>query len=307
MFESKKPKKIWMNGKIIDSERANVHIMTHALHYGTGVFEGIRCYKTIQGPAIFRLRDHLIRLENGSKFYGMKIPYSLNQIETAAKEVVHENKLEECYLRPIVFRGAGPIGVDPTNAPVQIAIIAINMGKYFDEKKMETGITCMISSWRRINAKIIPPHIKATGQYINSVLAKTEAKKAGYDEAIMLNINERIAEGSGENIFIIKNKEIFTPPISEDILAGITRNSVIQIAKNEKFVVSERTLIKEDLYSADEIFMTGTAAEVTPVKSIDGKNIDNGVRGPITTILQKKYLDAVKGLDKNYMNWLTLV
>ncbi|MEW6528922.1 MAG: branched-chain amino acid transaminase [Candidatus Micrarchaeota archaeon] len=299
--------KIWMNGKFIDYKDANIHVMTHALHYGTGVFEGIRCYKTLNGPIIFRLRDHLTRLKNGSEFYGMNIPYSITQMESATKELVRKNKTEECYLRPIVFRGAGPIGVDPTNAPVYVAIITADMGKYFDEKKMETGIKCKISSWRRISAKIVPPNVKASGQYINSVLAKTEAKKLGYDEAIMLNINERVAEGSGENIFIVKNEEIFTPPISEDILPGITRDSVMQIAKNERLAILERALVPEDLYSADEVFLTGTAAEVTPVRNIDGKIIGSGTRGPITTILQKKYLNAAKGLDKNYENWLTNV
>lgn len=300
-------KKIWMNGKIIDEADGKISISTHALHYGTGIFEGIRCYKTSNGAAIFRLRDHLERMKNGAVVYDMPIPYTIEQLEQATKEVVRVNEHKECYIRPIAFRGSGPIGLDPTSAPIEVAIITINMGKYFDEKKMETGIKCKISNWRRINAKIIPPYVKACGQYINSILAKLEAKKSGYDEAILLNINERIAEGSGENIFIVKNNRLFTPPLSEDILEGITRNSIIKIAQNIGIDVSECTLVPNDLYSADEVFMTGTAAEVTPVANIDGYVIGSGKRGTLTAILQKKYSDVVQGIDEKYKSWLTYV
>ncbi len=302
-----KPNRIWMDGKMKDSADATVHIMAHALHYGTGVFEGIRCYKTPEGPAVFRLREHLERMDMGAKFYGMPMPYSVEQLFEATKEVVRTNGLEECYLRPIAFRGAGPIGLDPTSAPVNVAVIATNMGKYFDEKKMEAGLKCHLSKWRRINAKIIPPHVKACGQYINSVLARVEAKNAGYDEAIMLNINERVSEGTGENIFIVDKGGLFTPPLSEDILNGITRNSVMKIAADMGMKAEEKPLELEELFSADEVFMTGTAAEVMPIASIDSKAVGGGKRGPITTKLQKKYMEVVRGMDSNYRDWLAYV
>jgi len=300
--------KVWMDGTLVDFAQANVSIMTHALHYGTGVFEGIRCYKTSKGPAIFRLDEHLARLERGSKFYWMELPFSRAELAEATKETVRANRhIDEPYLRPLVYRGAGPIGVNPMSAPVRVAIIAVNMGKYFDPKTAELGIKCEFSNWLRISKDTIPPHVKACGQYINSVLAKVEAVQNGYHEAIMLNNRGRVAEGSGENIFMAKGGEISTPLVSEDILEGITRESVMEIARDLGLKVFERTLEKDDLLSADEVFMTGTAAEVTPVTNIGGRTLSGGRRGPITEKLQEKFFQAARGMDEKYAKWLTFV
>ncbi|MFN4133191.1 MAG: branched-chain amino acid transaminase [Candidatus Hadarchaeales archaeon] len=298
---------IWMNGKFVLWKKANVHVLTHTLHYGLGVFEGIRCYKTPRGPAVFRLRDHIARLENSAKIVGMKLPYSREALVEAVKETIKKNRIEECYIRPIAFYGYGVMGLNPAGAPVDVAIAVWPWGTYLGEEGLEKGVKVKISPWRRIHPDILPPHAKLVANYANSILAKVDALKSGYDEAILLNMDGDVAEGPGENVFIVKNGVVMTPPISSGALAGITRDSIIKIAKDEKIPFEEREISPKDLYSADEAFFTGTAAEVTPIREVDGKKIGGGRRGPITTKLQKIFFETVRGNVQKYSAWLDFV
>jgi branched-chain amino acid aminotransferase len=293
--------KIWMNGELVDWADATIHVGAHGLHYGTGVFEGIRCYETAKGPAVFRLDDHLRRLENSARLLSMPLPYTLDDFRAACLELIQANGLPECYLRPICFFGYGELGVAARDNPVECVIMSWPWGTYLGDEGMRAGISAKVSSWQRIGPNVIPHVAKATGVYLNSMLAVTEANRAGYDEAILLTAEGLIADGSGENIFVVRDGKIFTPPISMSILPGITRETIIDMAGDLGYVVEERLMIRTDLLLADEVFMCGTAAEVTPVRSIDDMEI--GV-GPVTLELQKAYLDAVRGRSERYEHWL---
>ena len=292
--------KIWMNGELVDWHDAKVHVGVHALHYGSGVFEGIRCYETPRGPAVFRLSDHLRRLHDSADIISLRIPYSVEELRAATHELVAANELAACYIRPIAIHGYGGLGVAP-NGSVDTAIMCWPWGAYLGEDSLEHGITAAISSWTRIGPNVVPHVAKATGIYLNSMLATMEARRGGYDEAIMLAHDGVVADGPGENVFVVKGGVIRTPPLSTSILPGITRDSVITIARSLGHPVEEATLIRTDLYLADEVFMTGTAAEVTPVRAVDG--IEIGV-GPVTKELQRVYLDTVTGRDERWAEWL---
>jgi branched-chain amino acid aminotransferase len=294
--------KIWMNGELVDWADATVHVGVHGLHYGTGVFEGIRCYETEKGPAVFRLTDHLERLHNSARLLYMDIPYSVDELKAASMDVIAANGLPECYLRPIAFYGYGELGVSTAGNPVVTVIMSWPWGAYLGDEGMKNGIRCKISSWQRVGANTIPHASKATGIYLNSMLAVTEANRAGYDEAILLTADGYIADGSGENVFIVKNGAVATPPLSTSILPGITRDSVIQILQDLGYTVEEKNLIRSDLIMADEVFMCGTAAEVTPIRSIDDHEI--GPPGPVTKELQTAYLDTCRGKSERWAQWL---
>jgi branched-chain amino acid aminotransferase len=298
---------IWMNGELVAWEDAKVHVLTHCLHYGTGVFEGERAYATDRGPAIFRHREHLARLFKSAELYYMPIPYTLEELRAATHELIARNELPSCYIRPIVFRGAGPMGLNPLDAPVEVAIAAWPWGTYLGDDALEKGVRAKVSSWRRISSDSLIPHAKASGQYLNSVLAKIESHKAGYEEAILLDAHGFVSEGTGENIFAVLDGTVCTPPQTAGILDGINRDSVIRIARDEGFEVVERNLARAELTLADELFMTGTAAELTPIREIDDHVVADGVRGPITTRLQKVFLDALHGRDPRYEAWNDVV
>ncbi|MEM3061129.1 MAG: branched-chain-amino-acid transaminase [Candidatus Bathyarchaeia archaeon] len=293
-----------MNGRFVNWNEAKVHVLTHALHYGTGVFEGIRCYETKYGSAVFRLSDHMKRLFNSAKVYLIKIPYSIDELCEAVKETIRVNKLKECYIRPIAFFGYGDMGLNPLKNPVEVAIACWPWGTYLGEEGLRKGVRCKISSWSRIDTRVLPPLAKATANYANSVLAKIEASSCGCDEAILLNQHGYVSEGPGENIFIISEGVLITPPLSTGALYGITRDSVIEIAKDLGIRFLEKNILREDIFMADEAFFTGTAAEVTPIREVDGRIIGNGSRGPITEKIQKKFFDIVRGEDEAYKKWL---
>ena len=294
--------KIWMNGELVDWADAKVHVGAHGLHYGTGVFEGIRCYDTPSGPAVFRLTDHIKRLDASAKLLYMDLPHSVEEIRDACLELIGVNGLPECYLRPFAFYGYGELGVSTAGNPVEVVIMSWPWGAYLGDEGMKNGIRCKISSWKRVGANTIPHAAKATGIYLNSMLAVIEANRAGYDEAILLTDDGYIADGSGENVFVVKDGKISTPPLSTSILPGITRDSIIQIAQDLGYTVEETHLIRTDLYLADEIFMTGTAAEVTPIRSVDDQEV--GPPGEVTLKLQKAYLDTVRGGSERWSHWL---
>jgi branched-chain amino acid aminotransferase len=293
--------KIWMNGELVDWDDARIHVGAHALHYGSGVFEGIRCYDTPKGPAVFRLRDHMQRLHNSARLLHMQLPYSIDELVEGTNELLGANGLPEAYIRPIAFYGYGELGVAARDNPVETVVMSWPWGAYLGEEALRTGIRAKISSWQRISANIIPHVAKATGVYINSMLAVTEANNAGYDEAILLTPEGTVADGSGENIFVVRDGAIATPDLGTGILPGITRDSIIQIAQDLGYTVEEKPLIRSDLYLADEVFMCGTAAEVTPLRSVDDHEI--GV-GPVTLELQKAYLDTVRGASERWAQWL---
>ncbi len=296
--------KIWMNGELVDWADATVHVGVHGLHYGTGVFEGIRAYDTPKGPAVFRLADHMQRLHDSAKLLYMEIPYGVEDLRSATHELVRANGLPACYIRPISFYGYGSLGVHTRGNPVETVIMSWPWGAYLGEDSLAKGITAKISSYQRVGPNVIPHAAKATGIYLNSMLATTEAQRAGYDEGILLTADGYVADGPGENVYAVKGGVIHTPPLSTSILPGITRDSVIQIAQDLGYVVQESSLIRTDLYLADEVFMTGTAAEVTPVRAVD--DIELGV-GPVTLELQKHYLDTVNGRSERWSHWLDVV
>jgi branched-chain amino acid aminotransferase len=296
--------KIWMNGELVDWADAKVHVGTHGLHYGSGVFEGIRCYETDKGPAVFRLQDHLKRLEDSAKVLFMDLPYSPAELRVATHELIAANGMPSCYVRPVAFYGYGELGVAAADNPVDVVIMSFPWGAYLGEEGQRSGITTMVSSWERVGPNVIPHVAKATGIYLNSFLATTEAKRAGYDEAIMLTHDGFVADGPGENLFIVKDGRLLTPPLSMSILPGITRDTIIHLASALGYRVEETLLIRTDLYLADEVFMVGTATEVAPVRAIDGRPI--GV-GPVTLELQQTYLDVVKGRDQRWSDWLDVV
>jgi branched-chain amino acid aminotransferase len=290
-----------MNGELVDWADARIHVGAHGLHYGSGVFEGIRAYETDKGSAVFRLTDHLERLHNSAKLLHMELPYSVEELRASCHELIGVNGLPECYLRPIAFFGYGELGVSALGNPVDVVIMSWPWGAYLGEEGLSKGISAKISSWTRIGPNVIPHVAKATGVYLNSMLAVTEANRAGYDEAILLTADGLVADGSGENVFIVKGGELYTPDLSTSILPGITRDTVIQIAQDLGYRVHEKALIRSDLYLADEAFMTGTAAEVTPLRSVD--DIEIGV-GPITLEIQEAYLDTARGRSERWAQWL---
>ncbi len=298
---------IWHNGELVAWEDAKVHVLTHGLHYGTGVFEGERAYATDHGPAIFRHRDHLGRLFKSAELYYMPIPYTLEELRTATHELIAANELRECYIRPIVFRGYGQMGLYPLDAPVEVSIAAWPWGAYLGEEGKSGGIRAKVASWRRISHDSLIPHAKASGQYLNSVLAKIEASKSGYQEAILLDHHGFVCEGSGENVFVVREGQIVTPPHTAGILDGISRRSVMQIAADLGIEIVERDLARAELYLADEVFMCGTAAELVPVREIDDHTIGSGEPGPVTRELQRVFEDALHGRDARYIGWLDIV
>jgi len=297
--------KVWMNGELVPWEKATVHVLTHALHYGSGVFEGIRCYETPRGPAVFRLREHLQRMERSAKIFMMEIPYSVDELMDATFELIRINGLRSCYVRPIAYRGYGEMGLNPELNPVDVCIAVWGWGAYLGDDALKHGVRMTVSSWRRHDPNIIPPQAKVTGAYINSSMAKLEAVRSGFDEAIMLNPHGYVSEATGENLFVVKDGELLTPPLAAGPLPGVTRASVMAIAADLGMPVFERLMTRADLYVAEEIFCSGTAAEVTPVREIDSRVI--GEPGPITLTLQQKYFDIVKGQDEKYEDWLDYV
>jgi branched-chain amino acid aminotransferase len=293
--------KIWMNGQFVDWDDARVHVGSHGLHYGSGVFEGIRAYDTPRGTGVFRLTDHLVRLENSARLLYMELPYGIEELRSVCFDLIDMNGLKECYLRPIAFYGYGELGVAATGNPVDVVIMSWPWGAYLGEEGLRSGIRAKISSWQRVGPNVIPHVSKATGIYLNSMLAVTEANRAGYDEAILLTQEGYIADGSGESLFIVKKGTIYTPDLSASILQGITRDTVIQIAQDLGYSVVEKQLIRTDLYLADEVFMTGTAAEVTPLREVD--DVEIGV-GPVTLELQEAYLETARGGSERWAQWL---
>jgi branched-chain amino acid aminotransferase len=298
---------IWHNGELVPWEDAKVHVLTHGLHYGTGVFEGIRAYETPDGAAIFRHHEHLERLFKSAELYYMPIPYTLEELRSATHELVGANELRECYIRPIAFRGYGQMGLFPLEAPVEVSIAAWPWGAYLGEDGKRLGIRAKVASWRRIPHDALIPHAKASGQYLNSVLAKIEASKAGYQEAILLNHQGFVCEGSGENVYVVRDGKIATPGDAAAILDGITRRAILEIATDLGYEIVEREVARAELYLADEVFLTGTAAEVVPVREVDDHAIGAGEPGPITRELQRVYDDAIHGRDPRYLKWLDVV
>src|SRR5581483_5637331 len=293
--------KIWFNGELVDWADARIHVGSHGLHYGTGVFEGIRCYATGTGPAVFRLREHLERLQASAGLIYMALPYTVEELRRATHDLLSANGLDECYIRPIAFFGYGELGVHTGGNPVDVVIMSWPWGAYLSEEGLRRGISAMISSWRRVGPNTIPHVAKATGVYLNSMLATHEARRCGYDEAILLTDDGYIADGPGETVFVVKDGVLATPPLSTSILPGITRDTILALARDLGYEVVERALIRTDLYLADEAFMTGTAAEVTPLRSVDDHELG---AGPITLELQRTYLDVVRGRVERYADWL---
>lgn len=295
---------IWHDGRMIPWAEATTHVLSHGLHYGTGVFEGIRVYSTPDGPAGFRLTDHMSRLVASAKAYRIPLQWSVEELVAAAAEVVRANRLEVCYLRPIVFLGTGSIGLNPAGAEVHAAIAAWEWGAYLGEDGIANGIRVAVSSWRRIGHESLIPNAKGTGQYINSVMAKSEAVRRGYDEALLLNHAGFVTEGSGENLFLVKDGRVTTPPTSSGALAGITRDTVTTLLRDQGVEVIETPVGRADVYYADEAFFTGTAAEVTPIREIDDRPVGPGHPGPITRRVQELFQSTVTGEDERYHHWL---
>ena len=298
--------KIWFNGQLIEWRDAKTHVLTHTLHYGMGVFEGVRAYETAEGPAIFRLQEHTKRLFNSAKILGMKLPYTQDEINQAHIDVVKANNLHSCYFRPMAYYGAAKLGVAPQADDVQVILAAWPWGAYLGEEGMKRGIRVRVSSFTRHHPNIHMIKAKANGNYLNSILANTEATRDGYDEAILLDAQGYVAEGSGENIFVVNEGRLYTPAL-DVALDGITRKSVIAIAEEMGLPVIEKRITRDELYAADEVFFTGTAAEVTPIREIDNREIGIGERGPITTEIQQRYFDIVEGKNPAYRHWLTYV
>jgi branched-chain amino acid aminotransferase len=294
--------KIWMNGELVDWADAKVHILTHTLHYGNGVFEGIRAYETSRGPAVFRLTDHIERLFDSAQIYMIDIPYTASQLVDAVKELIKVNGLQSCYIRPIVYLGYGEMGLNPLPCPVEAAIAVWPWGTYLGDEGVKHGVRMKISSWKRHDPNVMPPAAKGTGMYINSQMAKVEALKAGYDEAIMLSTHGHVSEATGENVFIVRKGGIVTPPVTAGALEGITADSIMTIARDLDIPVSVDNLLRSDLYTADEAFLTGTAAEVVPIREIDDRAL--GEPGPVTKRLQEIYFATVRGEVDQYKDWL---
>jgi branched-chain amino acid aminotransferase len=295
-------KKIWMDGELVDWADAKIHVLTHTLHYGSGVFEGIRAYPTSRGPAIFRLTDHMRRLHDSASLLLMELPYSVEELVDATKETVRVNEVESCYIRPIAFLGYGEMGLNPLPCPVQVSIAVWPWGTYLGDEGIKRGVRTKISTWRRMDPNINPVAAKGTGIYINSSLAKVEALKGGYDEAILLNTNGTVSEATGENIFVVKDGVLMTPPLSAGALDGITRDTVMTIARDLGYEVREQTLLRTDLYLAHEAFLCGTAAEIVPIREVDDREV--GDPGELTRKIQETYFSIVHGEVEKYQDWL---
>ncbi len=298
---------IWMNGEFVAYEDAKVHVLTHALHYGTGVFEGVRAYETERGTAVFRHQDHIDRLFKSAQMYFMDVPYSKEQIREATLELIARNGFKSCYIRPVVYRGAGPMGLYPLDCPVDVFIAVWEWGTYLGDEGKQRGVRAKVVSWRKIGPDALIPAAKANGQYLNSVLAKIESEKGGYEEGILLDQRGMVCEGTGENLFLIKDGVIATPGFNSSILGGINRVSAIDIARDLGYTVVERDIARGELYLADEIFMTGTAAELTPLREIDDQPIGAGEPGPITREVQSVFEDALHGRSDRYAGWLDIL
>jgi branched-chain amino acid aminotransferase len=302
-----KSDKIWMNGQFVAWDDAKVHVLSHVLHYGSSVFEGIRCYATKQGPAIFRLGEHIERLMNSAKIYRMKLPFSAEQVERACIETVSVNRLAECYIRPLVYRGYSHVGVNPFGTPIEVMVAAYPWGKYLGDDALTKGVAVKIGTWARMAPNTLPAMAKAGGNYLNSQLLKLEAVEDGYAEAIALDVNGYVSEGSGENLFVVLKGELVTPPMHNSILAGITRASVLQLARELGYTVREMVMPRELLYIADEVFFTGTAVEVTPITSVDRVTVGSGEVGPVTKAIQQAFFGIVRGDLPDRHGWLTQV
>ncbi len=301
-------KKIWMDGELVDWEKATVHVLTHSLHYGMGVFEGIRTYPTVNGPAIFRLRDHVKRLLRGTRILQMDLPYSEDEIFDAVRLTVAENGLDNCYIRPLAYLGYGEMGMNPITSKVRLAIALWPWGSYLGDEAMRTGIRLKVSSWARNDPRSVPTAAKCSGMYVNSSLAKLEAARAGYDEALLCTTSGLLSEGTGENVFVARGGSLYTPPPSSaGSLEGITADTVTTIARDLGRSVIEREMRRTDLYMADEAFLTGTAAEVVPVGSVDDRPVGTGEPGPITREIQEVYFATVRGTVDQYKDWLEYV
>lgn len=295
---------IWMDGELVRWDEANVHILTHSLHYGCGVFEGIRAYETQDGPGIFRLTDHITRLFNSAKIFMIDVPFSRQEIVDAVKQTVAVNKLASCYIRPLVYLGYGEMGLNPLPCPVRVSIAVWPWGAYLGEDGIEKGVRVKLSSWQRHDPNAMPPAAKGTGMYINSSMAKVEALKAGYDEAILLSPQGYVSECTGENIFIVRNDQLLTPPVTAGALEGITQDSVMTIARDMGIEVAFGHILRSDLYTADEAFLTGTAAEVVPISSVDDRLVGDGTPGSITRKIQEVYKATVRGQVDRYRGWV---
>ena len=300
-------KHIWMDGKLVDWDDATIHVLSHGLHYGTGAFEGIRAYETDRGPAVFRLTEHIERLARSCKALGIPIEWSVDEIVNASKEVFSANGLTSGYIRPLVFYGTGSMGLNPAGATVHTMIATWEWGAYLGEEGVTNGIRVKVSSWRRIGHDSLMPNAKLTGGYVNSVQAKQEALRGGYDEAIMLNTDGFVAEGSGENLFLIRDGVVRTPSLASGVLEGLTRDAVITMLRDDGFEVIECEITRTDLYYADEMFMTGTAAEVTPIREVDDRPVGDGRPGPVTKRAQEMFVDTVTGANERYSGWLDYV
>lgn len=299
-----KSEKVWMDGVFVDWDDAKVHILTHSLHYGCGVFEGIRAYATDQGPAVFRLTDHILRLFNSAKIFLIDIPFTVDQIVEAVKDTVRVNGLPECYIRPLVYLGYGEMGLNPLPCPVNVSIAVWPWGSYLGAEGIKNGVRVKISSWHRHDPNAMPPAAKGTGMYLNSSMAKVEALKAGYDEAILLSPQGYVSECTGENIFVVKQGRIFTPPVSAGALEGITQNSVMAIARDLGYEAEVANILRSDLYTAEEAFLTGTAAEVVPIRSVDDRLVGaDGNPGPMTRRIQEVFEAAVRGKVDRHKDW----
>ncbi len=298
---------IWTDGELVPWDEAKVHFLAHVLHYGTSVFEGIRAYNTPEGTAVFRLHEHMVRLEASARAYTIPMTYTADELDEATLELLRATELEAAYIRPLVFYGMGGIGPAPHGNPVHTYMAAFSFGAYLGEEGLQKGITAVVSSWRRINHNSLIPTAKGGGAYLNSMLAKQEAQRGGYDEAIMLNDTGSVSEGSGMNIFTVSNGVVYTPPVSSGILEGITRNSVVELLRDDGVEVVETELARGSLYTAEEVFVTGTAAEVTPIREIDGRVVGPGHPGPVTRKTQDLFTAAVNGKLDDYRHWLTFV
>jgi branched-chain amino acid aminotransferase len=298
---------VWMSGKLVPWDDARIHIGSHVVHYGSAVFEGIRCYNTPKGPAVFRLDAHTERLFNSAKIYWMELPYTPEQVNAAVLETIAANKLEACYIRPVVYRGAGQLGVNPLGSPVELAIMVWDWGKYLGKEALEQGVDVCVSSWTRMAPNTLPAMAKSAGNYMNSQLIKVEAVKGGFAEGIALDAQGLVSEGSGENLFAVTKGKLVTPPLVSSILAGITRDTVLALARRLGIPVEEKALPREMLYLADELFFTGTAAEITPIRSVDRQKVGTGARGPVTAALQKAFFDVIECRVGDEHGWLTFV
>ncbi|NVJ49599.1 MAG: branched-chain amino acid transaminase [Gammaproteobacteria bacterium] len=300
----KQPDYIWFNGKLVHWFDAKVHVLSHAIHYGSSVFEGIRCYETEDGLALFRLQDHIRRLYDSAKIYRMELPFAASTLEQACRDVVIENRLSASYLRPVAFRGYNSIGVSPVDNPVEVAVAAFEWGAYLGEESLAQGVDVAVSSWNRMAPNTLPTAAKAGGNYLSSQLVVEEARRHGYAEGIALDTNGYISEGSGENIFVVRNGVLYTPPATAAILPGLTRDTIMVLAAELGYRVVEGNIAREALYLADEVFMTGTAAEVVPIRSVDGQIVGAGCRGPITEQLQKLFFGLFNGSTPDRWGWL---